>query len=208
MLGKRCVPLGDGYSQTTKGWDPPLAEEVHKSSSTSLLEVVAPLAPLSPYSKLSAAASPQTLEARALMVDVLYRSAIGSLMYLAVCTRLDISAAVNSLSKFNADPREAHWEAVQHILRYLKGIAGEGICYKAGSSTKIWGYYDSSQLLTTATLSSCESEYLALSAATQEASFLRQLQIQMQGPAVIPSPICCGVRQSIIALELGSYKIG
>ena len=41
--------------------------------------------PLPPYSKLSAADSPQTPEARALMVDVPYRSAIGSLMYLAVC---------------------------------------------------------------------------------------------------------------------------
>ena len=40
--------------------------------------------PLPPYSKLSSADSPQTLEARALMVDVPYRSAIGSLMYLTV----------------------------------------------------------------------------------------------------------------------------
>ena len=47
--------------------------------------------PLPPYIKLSAADSPHTTEARALMVDVPYRSAIGSLMYLAVCTRPDIS---------------------------------------------------------------------------------------------------------------------
>ena len=55
--------------------------------------------PLPPYSKLSMADSPKTPKARALMVDVPYRSTIGSLMYLAVCTRPDLSAAINSLSR-------------------------------------------------------------------------------------------------------------
>ena len=173
--------------------------------------------PLPPYSKLSMADSPQTPEARALMVDVPYRSTIGSLMYLAVCTRPDLSAAISSLSRFNADPGQAHWEAVQHVLRYLQGTAGEGIFYKLGSSTKIWGYSDSSHLTCpdtarsrggyvfisadgavswrstlhpTATLSSCESEYVALTAAAQEASYLRNLQLQMQGPSIPAVPIC------------------
>ena len=63
---------------------------------------------LPPYSKLSATNSPHTLKARALIVDVPYRRAIGNLMYLAVCTRPDISAAVSSLSRFNEDPGQAH----------------------------------------------------------------------------------------------------
>ena len=35
------------------------------------------------------------------MINIPYRSAIGNLMYLSTCTRLDISAAVSELSKFS-----------------------------------------------------------------------------------------------------------
>lgn len=38
--------------------------------------------------------------------------------------------------------------------------------------------------LTSTTLRSCESEYLAITGATQEASYVRQLQIQKQGPTI------------------------
>ena len=55
------------------------------------------------------------------MQDILFRSTIGSLMYLAVCTRPDISAAVNSLSRFNGDPSLMYWEGVLHVLKFLKG---------------------------------------------------------------------------------------
>ena len=55
-----------------------------------------------------------------------YRSAIGSLMYLAVCTRPDISVAISNLSRFNANPGRADWEGVQHVLRYLQGTSGGG----------------------------------------------------------------------------------
>ena len=53
------------------------------------------------------------------MEGIPYRSAIGSLMYLAVCTRPDIAAAISNLSRFNANPGRAHWEGVQHVFRYL-----------------------------------------------------------------------------------------
>ena len=77
------------------------------------------------------------------MVDIPNKSAI---VYLAICTRPDISATVSNLSRFNGDLGQAHWEAVQHVLRYLSGTAREGICYTARSSTKNWGYCDSSHL--------------------------------------------------------------
>ena len=147
------------------------------------------------------------------MVVIPYRSAIGSLMYLAVCTRPDIVAAVSSLSRFNANHGMAHWEGVQHVLRYLKGTSGEGICYKRGESTALWGYCDAShltfldtgrsrggyvfmsaggaiswqsKLIPNSSLSSCESEYMQFSSATTEASFLRQLQRQMVGESAVP----------------------
>lgn len=50
-----------------------------------------------------------------------YQELIGSLMYLATCTRPDIAFQVTALSQFNQDPREIHLTAAKRILRYLKG---------------------------------------------------------------------------------------
>ena len=46
-----------------------------------------------------------------------------------------------------------------------------------------------SRLLEDATLSSCESEYLQFTHAATEASFLRQLQMQMVGETAVPYPV-------------------
>lgn len=46
---------------------------------------------------------------------------IGSLMYLSVMTRPDISYAVSYLSKFNNCYDETHWKVAERILRYLQG---------------------------------------------------------------------------------------
>ena len=148
--------------------------------------------PLPPGCMLSLADSPKSATEKSKMEVIPFRSAIGSLMYLAVCTRPDIAAAVSNLSRFNANPGMAHWEGFQHVLRYLKGTSGEGLCYKRGISTELWGYYDSShltcpntsrsraafvmisaggpiswqsKLLGNASLSSCELVYMGFSAA-------------------------------------------
>lgn len=42
-------------------------------------------------------------------IDVPYRQLIGSLMYLAVGTRADISFVVSALSQFLENPSELHW---------------------------------------------------------------------------------------------------
>ena len=47
------------------------------------------------------------------MEGVPYKSAIGSLMYLATCTRPDLAAAVSELSNFIRNPGVAHWEGVE-----------------------------------------------------------------------------------------------
>jgi len=52
-----------------------------------------------------------------------YRSLIGSLMYLMLCTRPDIAFAVGVLSKFSSNPKKSHMLAARHLLRYINKTA-------------------------------------------------------------------------------------
>jgi hypothetical protein len=51
-----------------------------------------------------------------------FGSLVGALLYLAVCTRPDISFSVGILSKFVSKPGKAHWDAAINLLGYLKGL--------------------------------------------------------------------------------------
>lgn len=51
-----------------------------------------------------------------------FRELLGFLMYLSVCTRPDITFAVNQLSQFNNCYNDSHWMAAKRILRYLSKI--------------------------------------------------------------------------------------
>lgn len=54
------------------------------------------------------------------MANIPYRQAVGSLMYLAVPTRPDLSYAVDARTQFNYNPGPDHWVAVKRVLRYLR----------------------------------------------------------------------------------------
>ena len=123
-------------------------------------------------------------------------------MYLAVCTRPDICHAVSELSRFNNNPGKRQWESAQRVMRYLKGTSGVGLLYRKGESTDIWEYVDASHTscldsnkgraayifmsgggpvswaskrVGNGSLSSCETEYMGLTLAAQEASYLGEL---------------------------------
>lgn len=51
-----------------------------------------------------------------------YASAVGSLMYAMLCTRLDICYVVGMISSYQSNPGLKHWIGVKHILKYLKKI--------------------------------------------------------------------------------------
>jgi len=59
----------------------------------------------------------------------LYRSKIGSLIYLAIQTRLDIAYGVSALSRFLLNPSPQHIKAADQILQYLQGMRLLGIKY-------------------------------------------------------------------------------
>nr|GFA36965.1 retrovirus-related Pol polyprotein from transposon TNT 1-94 [Tanacetum cinerariifolium] len=79
------------------------------------------------------------------MSKVPYANAIGSLMYLMVCTRPDIAYAVSIVSEYLANLVKNHWEAVKWILKYLWGTANVGLIYgtNRGNHKNVIGFVDS-----------------------------------------------------------------
>ena len=131
-----------------------------------------------------------------------YQSAVGSLLYLAMATRPDITFAVSSVAKFSVQPTKQHWTAVKRILRYLKGTIDYGLAFTPDASGDCVGYSDAdwggdlddrkstsgylflvsggavswrSKKQTCVALSTAEAEYVALASAAQEAIWMRQL---------------------------------
>jgi len=134
-----------------------------------------------------------------------YGELIGSLLYLSVCTRPDITYAVGALARYMSDAREMHWECAKGVLRYLCGTAKHGIVY--GGKSALAGYCDadyagdvdtrrsttgylfvlhggaiswSSKLQPTVAVSTAEAEYMSAAAAVKEALWLRKLLADLQ----------------------------
>lgn len=78
--------------------------------------------------------------------EVPYLNAIGALMYLANCTRPDISFAVNLLARHSSSPTRRHWNGIKHILRYLRGSIDLGLFYPNESKQDLVGYADAGYL--------------------------------------------------------------
>src|SRR3954465_12004542 len=82
-------------------------------------------------------------EAKA-MSKILYANAVGYLMYAMECTRPDLAQAMSVVSKYMANPRSVHWQAVKWILRYMKGTSNYGIMFeRQRKGTCISGFVDS-----------------------------------------------------------------
>ncbi|KAK4380821.1 Retrovirus-related Pol polyprotein from transposon RE2 [Sesamum angolense] len=71
-----------------------------------------------------------------------YRRLVGRLLYLGF-SRPDISFAVQQLSQFIQHPRQPHWDAALHLVRYLKGTPTLGLFFASTSSLKLTAYSDS-----------------------------------------------------------------
>jgi transposase InsO family protein len=154
-----------------------------------------------------------------------YREAVGSLMYLGLASRPDISFAVGQISQFCEDPGQSHWSAVRRILAYLKGTLNHGIRYAQGADGLL-GYCDSdyagdpnsrrstsgfvfllhggpvawsSRRQTSVSLSTTEAEFIASSEAAREGVWLSRLMKSIKPGFGEPIRIMCD-NQSAIAL--------
>ncbi|XP_075157801.1 uncharacterized protein LOC142231066 [Haematobia irritans] len=143
-----------------------------------------------------------------------YQSIVGALTYLSITTRPDIQHSVNKLAQRNVDPHVEHLTAVKNIFRYLAGTKNYKLIFKAGQKG-IQGYADAdwasdttdrksttgyiffvngcavsweSKKQKTIALSSTEAEYMAMSNAAREATYLKRLMAEIgydSGEAVI-----------------------
>lgn len=136
-----------------------------------------------------------------------YQQLIGSLMYLSILTRPDISFSISYLSQFNNCFTAAHWRHAKRILKYLKKTKSYGLMYTKdnknleGFVDADWGSnnidrksytgfcfkfsgavisYECKKQQTVA-LSSTESEYMAISEACKEAIYLKNLMYEIVG---------------------------
>lgn len=140
-------------------------------------------------------------------LDSKYRSLVGCIMYIAICTRPDIAHASSLLSQFNNCHSDTHWKAAKRIMRYLKGTIDYKIVYEK-TSISITGYVDAdwasnqldrrsytgcvfkignsavsweSRKQKTVALSSTEAEYMALCEGAKEAKFIRSFLYECLG---------------------------
>lgn len=146
-----------------------------------------------------------------------YRELVGALMYLAVCTRPDIAYAVSYLSQFNCCYKTSHWIAAKRVLRYLQDTRRMGLRFrKTGRSLK--GFVDAdwancpydrksytgyafilagcpisweAKKQKTVALSSTEAEYMALSEATKEATYLKRFLLDIDFDEMAQVKILC-----------------
>ena len=64
------------------------------------------------------------------MMNVLYSHSIGSVIYMMMCTRLDLPYAISVLSRYMSNVGREHKEALKWLLRYLNGSANVGLLFE------------------------------------------------------------------------------
>ncbi|RVW29585.1 Retrovirus-related Pol polyprotein from transposon TNT 1-94 [Vitis vinifera] len=77
------------------------------------------------------------------MKNIPYASAVGSLMYVHVCTIPDIAFAVGMLGRYQSNPSIDHWKAAKKVMRYLQGTKDYMLMYRRTNNLEVIGYSDS-----------------------------------------------------------------
>ncbi|PKI37387.1 hypothetical protein CRG98_042226 [Punica granatum] len=76
------------------------------------------------------------------MAHVPYASAIGSLMYVMLCTRPNIAYTASMTSRSQSNPGPNHWTVVKNILKYLRMTKDMVLVY-GGDEPRVYGFTDS-----------------------------------------------------------------
>ena len=132
-----------------------------------------------------------------------YREIVGSLVYAMVCTRPDLCYVVTKLSQHLSKPTSSDWVILKHVFQYIKGTIDYGLTFRK-SDLNLFAFCDADWASTldnrrsisgycfmlsangpaiswkskkqkSVALSTCEAEYMALSATCQEVAYLCRL---------------------------------
>jgi hypothetical protein len=144
--------------------------------------------------------SPKTDSEKAQMADKPYRPILGCVMWGHLATRPDLSFAVSLLSRFQANPGIDHWNALMHVVGYVRNTIDYGLTYSRDGDLSPLGYADadyggcrdtrrstsgyvfmmaggpvtwSSKRQSTVALSTVEAEYVAMSRCAQQMTWMQ-----------------------------------
>ncbi|GAA5871105.1 hypothetical protein JCM1840_007591 [Sporobolomyces johnsonii] len=172
----------------------------------------------------SLAADLKPIQPGEVVVKERYREMLGALLYIAICTRPDISYAVSVASRFGAEPAQRHWVQLKRILRYVASTREQGLVYSPSSSSQLVGFTDADHAADPSTrrsisgwvftlagaavdwqskrqavvsISSTEAEYYSFSSAVREALWLRSLFVDLGIPPSGPTLIRADNRSMI-----------
>jgi hypothetical protein len=137
-------------------------------------------------------------------------------MYLALIIRPDIAYAARVLARFNSNPGLPYWQAIKHVLHYLKGTLDHKLTYRPSDASEPFITYSnadhrgnpdngrltggyvvkigtgavswSSKLQTLVALSTTEAEYISAVEAGKEIIWLHQFLEELRYK--IPGPSC------------------
>jgi len=159
-----------------------------------------------------------------------FRSLAGALQYLTF-TSPDITYAVQQVCLHMHDPREPHLAALKRILRYVKGNLHLGLLLRPSSQSELTVYSDadwvgcpdtrkstsgyavflgdnlvswSSKRQNTVSRSSAEAEYRAVANGVAEATWLRQLLLELHAAPQRASLVYC---DNISAVYMSSNPV-
>lgn len=153
----------------------------------------------------------------------LYRCLVGKLNFLTN-TRPDLAFTVQHLSQFLQQPRDPHYKALMHVLRYVGSTMGQGILLNGKDQLVLQAYSDSdwgaclntrrsisgyvlllgsspvswkSKKQHTVSKSSSEAEYRAMSAAASEVTWMVRLLEELGVKQLNPVMLHCDNQSAI-----------
>src|SRR6266545_4359138 len=178
--------------------------------------------------------SPKTESERNMMSNKPYRPILGSVMWGQLATRPDLSFAVSLLSRFQADPSIEHWNALMHVIGYIKNTLDYGLIYSRDYDITPLAYVDadyggcrdtrrstsgyvftmaggpvtwSSKRQATVALSTVEAEYVAMSRCAQQMVWMQTWLDEVEIEHDIPG-IIRGDSRGAIALGRNTKDYG
>ncbi|MBW0556516.1 hypothetical protein O181_096231 [Austropuccinia psidii MF-1] len=111
--------VGISIEETAEGFHFSQPDLITKLVNLNLSNITAKT-PLPPNCKLESSFSLNKM-------DKPYLKRIGMLLYIAQASRPDISYAVNYLARFSMNTTQHHWDALENLIAYLRGIMYDGI---------------------------------------------------------------------------------